>query len=96
MKNPLTEKSVQRFLKAVLHVKTTGEAGAFFRDICTESELIEMGKRLQAAELFRKGETIRSVAGKVGLSTTTAARVARWYKSGDGGYELVLSRLLKS
>lgn len=81
--------------KAFLSLKTTGEFKKFMRDLCTLEEIEEMSKRWQAVKLIEAGVPYREVAGELGLSTTTVARVAHWLRHGGGGYKLILKRIGK-
>jgi TrpR-related protein YerC/YecD len=85
---------MQELFGAMLLLKTPEEMGAFLRDLCTITELTEMGKRFAAVKMLQDGISIRDVAKETGLSTTTVSRVSQWKKSlGEGGYDLVLKRL---
>jgi TrpR-related protein YerC/YecD len=86
-------KATKELFKAILKLKTPGEAAKFFRDLCTLEELAEMEKRWKAVQMINKGKSYRLVSEKTGLSTTTVTRVAHWLNHGEGGYRLVLKRL---
>jgi TrpR-related protein YerC/YecD len=82
--------------KAFMVLKNEEEVLAFLRDVCTITELKEMAGRFAAVKLLNTGESIRSVAEKTGLSTTTVSRVGQWKNQiGEGGYNIVLSRIEK-
>ena len=86
--------AVKRLAQALLTLQTEEEVLAFLRDVCTIAEINEMSGRFAAVELLNAGEPIRNVAEKTGLSTTTVSRVSQWKNSiGEGGYDLVLSRI---
>ncbi len=80
-------------LAAILKIKTVDEARRFFRDLCTEDELIDMADRFQAAKLLAQGYDQRDVADHVNMSTTTVSRVNHWLNQGEGGYQLILKRI---
>lgn len=80
-------------MDAVLALKNNAEAKKFFRDLLTEAELIEFGKRWQAAQMLEKNIPYSKIEQQTGLSSTTVARVSQWLNSGMGGYKLILSRL---
>ena len=44
----------KRLVEALLALKTADEARRFLRDLMTESEIAELGKRLTAAEMLSK------------------------------------------
>ena len=87
--NPATE----NLFKAVLKLKTLDEAKRFFRDLLTSEEIIEFGKRWQAAQLLAEKVPYSEIVRKTGLSSTTVARVSRWLNRGMGGYKLMLKKL---
>ena len=80
-------------MSAILKLKTVDEARLFFRDLCTEDELVDMADRFQAAKLLSQGYDQRNVADHVNMSTTTVSRVAHWLNQGEGGYSLILKRV---
>ena len=86
-------KRTENMLKAILQLKTLGEARRFFRDLLTEEEIIEFGKRWQAAQLLAKKAPYSEIVEKTGLSSTTVARVSKWLNQGMNGYKLMLKRL---
>ncbi len=79
--------------KAILALKNVSEAKKFFRDLLTEAEIIEFGKRWQAAQMLKVKIPYSQIEKETGLSSRTVARVAKWLKSGMGGYQLMLKRL---
>lgn len=79
--------------EAVLKLRTKRECWQFFRDLCTQEEIIAMADRWQAAKQINAGEAYREIAKDVGMSTATVARVADWLNNGKGGYRLILKRL---
>ena len=83
----------QSLLRAILKLNTTDEAKRFFRDLLTPEELVEFGKRWQAAQMLNKKIPYSSIVKKTKLSSTTVARVSKWLTRGMGGYKLMLNRL---
>ncbi len=79
--------------EAILTLKNIKEAKKFFRDLLTEQEIIEFGKRWQAVKMLNKGITYPIIEKETGLSSTTIARVSKWLNKGMGGYKLVLKKL---
>lgn len=86
-------KTTEDLLKAILSLKNINEAKRFFRDLLTEQEIIEFGKRWQAAKMLNKKIPYSEVEKETGLSSTTIARVSKWLNKGMGGYRLILQRL---
>lgn len=93
MKIDWNTKENKLFLDSVLLLKNRKEAGAFFRDLMTENEIIGFGKRLEAVQLLSLKTPYLKVTEKTGLSSTTVARISKWLKGSFGGYRLILSRL---
>ena len=97
MLDTTNEQSIFEYLvHAILMLQTPDECRSFLHDLCTESELQEMSRRLQAAIMLKAGYIYTDIAHKTGLSTATISRVNRCLKYGDGkGYLAVLDRLEK-
>lgn len=83
----------QELFQAMLKLRTIDECQRFYRDLCTEEEIVAMADRFQVAKLLTRNMDYRDIADKLKISTTTVGRVAKWLWSGMGGYQLVLSRL---
>jgi TrpR-related protein YerC/YecD len=79
--------------RAILSVENLNEAKSFFRDLLTESELIDFGNRWKAARMLAKKIPYKKIEEATGFSSTTVARVAKWVKKGRGGYRLALKRI---
>jgi TrpR-related protein YerC/YecD len=47
--------------KVILKLKNVGEAKKFFRDLLTEEELIEFGKRWQVAQMLDKNISYKKI-----------------------------------
>ncbi|MFA6521816.1 MAG: YerC/YecD family TrpR-related protein [Candidatus Gracilibacteria bacterium] len=80
-------------LQAILALKTPDEAKRFLRDLMTEGEIEEFGKRLRAAEMLTQKIPYAVIEEKTGLSSTTVARVSKWLNGKEGGYKTIISRL---
>jgi len=65
----------------------------FLRDLLTESEIEELARRWQAAQMLDQKVSYSQIVKKTGLSSTTVARISKWLNSGAGGYRLVLDTL---
>ena len=80
----------------ILGLKNSVEARRFFRDLLTEQELIEFGRRWQAAQMLATKVPYTEIVKETGLSSTTVARVAKWLNKGMKGYKLALTRQNKN
>ena len=85
--------SVRRLFKAISMLETPEECAAFFEDLCTVRELLDMGQRLDTAILLDQGMVYQAIAEKASVSTATISRVSRCLSYGSGGYKVVLERL---
>ncbi len=65
----------------------------FLRDVMTESEIIEISARLQAAKMLAKGDKYENITNVTHLSSRTIARISQWLKNGCGGYQAALGLL---
>jgi TrpR-related protein YerC/YecD len=83
---------MRELFDAILALETRQETEAFFRDLCTLSELEAMTHRWQVARLLEQGLPYLEIAERTGASTTTVTRVAHWLNHGEGGYRLALDR----
>ena len=79
--------------EAVLSLQTEEEAAAFFRDLCTLGELIDLSHRWAVVRLLDQGRPYRQIAEETGASTATITRINQWLQHGAGGYRLALNRL---
>ena len=90
------QESFNELLSAVLALRTTEEAEAFFRDLCTRSELEALAHRWEVVRLLDQGLPYAEIRERTGASTTTVTRVAHWLRHGEGGYRLALDRRRRS
>ena len=86
-------KENQTLVRAVLALKTPDEVRRFFRDLMTQGEIEEFGKRLKTAELLTNKVPYSIIEKQTGLSSTTIARVSKWLNGKEGGYKTVINRL---
>ena len=66
-----------KLCKAIASIKTVDEAYRFLDDLCTLSEIEEMSKRLNSAEMLSEGVTYNEIAAL----------------TGSDGYHMVLERI---
>jgi TrpR-related protein YerC/YecD len=86
-------KEMRELFDAIQTLETRAETEAFFRDLCTLSELEAMAHRWEVARLLEKGLPYVEIAERTGASTTTVTRVAHWLRHGEGGYRTALDRV---
>jgi TrpR-related protein YerC/YecD len=86
-------KENKKLVKALLSLENEVEARLFLRDLMTEGEIEEFGRRLQAASMLLEKVPYSTIEKETGFSSTTVARVSRWLNRGEGGYKLILNKL---
>ena len=86
-------KSVDNLFKVITSINNLDECGAFFDDLCTIKEIMDMAQRLETAILLNKGENYQNISAKVGVSSATISRVNRCLNYGSGGYKTALKKL---
>ncbi len=90
MKRQWNNDKTNELVEAILSLKDTKEIKSFLRDLLTEDEINEFGKRWEAARMLAAGIPYSEISKAVGLSSRTVARVAQWLNKGEGGYKLAL------
>ena len=88
--------NTRELFRAILLLKTPGECAQFFRDLLTEDEIREFSERWHVVRLLNKKLSYREIQKLTGLSLATIVRVAKWFKQGEGGYQLIVKRLNKA
>lgn len=84
--------ATEDLVKAVLKLRNTREAKAFFRDLLTENELVEFGNRWKVARMLSRGVPYSEIGRQTWMSSTTIARIQKWLQAGRGGYRTMLTR----
>ena len=75
---------------ALASLSNSDEVESALKDLLTPKEIALMSERLHVAFLLEKGLPYREVAEQTRTSTATVTRVARFLKTGYGGYKLLL------
>ncbi len=83
----------RNLIEAVLALKSPIEARNFLRDLMTEKEIAEFGKRLKAAEMLSDKLPYLQIEKQTGLSSATVARVSKWLSGSGGGYRNILNKI---
>ena len=92
MKNNYDE-NIEFLYRSIVSIDNFEDCKTFFEDICTPSEIQEMSRRLKAAKMLSDGVVYTEIAARTGLSTATISRVNRSLIYGEGGYDIVFSRI---
>lgn len=93
MSKKIKSASVDFIFDAILSLQNREECYAFFEDICTVNELLSLSQRFEVAAMLRQKKTYLEIAEKTGASTATISRVNRSLIYGEGGYDIVFSRI---
>ena len=87
------DEQTDELFRSILALRSVDECSLYFEDLCTNKEIRDMGQRLSIAKLLREGSSYVRAAEETGVSSATVGRVKRCLDYGDGGYELILSRM---
>jgi TrpR-related protein YerC/YecD len=77
---------------ALTHLRDSDEALRFLRDLCTITELKELGQRWHVARLLDDGVSYHDISDRTGASSATISRVGQWLRYGRDGYRLMIDR----
>ena len=83
----------QTLYKAIASINGTDEAALFLSDLLSIVEIENISQRIEVAKLLRHGYSYKEINSKIGASSVTIGRVKRALEYGEGGYELILSKL---
>ena len=86
-------KSVDRLFQTILNLQTLDECYAYFEDICTIKEILDMAQRLDTAILLSQGLSYQKIADQVEISSATIGRVSKCLNYGTGGYKKAIEQL---
>jgi len=89
----IPSESLDRLFRAIASLETKEEVSAFFEDVCTITELIDMSQRLETALMLNRGENYQTISKEIGISTATISRVSKCINYGSGGYKIVIDRM---
>ena len=88
--------SVDRLFQTILNLQSLEECYAYFEDLCTIKEILDMSQRLDTAILLSKGLSYQKIAKQVAVSSATIGRVSKCLNYGTGGYKKTITRLSES
>ncbi|MDD5867694.1 YerC/YecD family TrpR-related protein [Lachnospiraceae bacterium YH-ros2228] len=83
----------QDLYRAVLLLKDEDECFKFFRDICSDSELLAMEQRFNVAKMLEDGKTYLEIQEATNASTATISRVGRTFTEGTGIITKILDEM---
>ena len=88
--------SVDRLFQTILNLQTIEECYAYFEDICTIKEILDISQRLDTAILLSQGLSYQKIAEQVSVSSATIGRVSKCLNYGSGGYKKAIEKLLSA
>ena len=89
----LRSKSVDRLFQTFVNLQTLDECYAYFEDICTIKEILDMSQRLDTAILLSQGLSYQKITERVEVSSATIGRVSKCLNYGSGGYKKAIEQL---
>ncbi|HCM82288.1 MAG: hypothetical protein UV63_C0006G0027 [Microgenomates group bacterium GW2011_GWC1_43_11] len=95
LRKEIEERMYEVFLDSISMVQNRNHVSKLINDLLSPTEKIMLAKRLSIALLLMKQYQYRSIAQLLHVSYGTVNRVGRMLESGNGGYVMVLSVLLK-
>ena len=85
--------SVDRLFQTFLNLETLEDCYAYFEDLCTIKEILDMSQRLDTAILLSKGFSYQKITEQVEVSSATIGRVSKCLNYGNGGYKKAIDQL---
>lgn len=87
MKEGIKKENAEMLYKAVLSLKNETECEAFFKDLCTDTEISAMAQRFVVAQMVAQGKKYDEIEERTGASPATISRVKR-YMTNYAQYEI--------
>ncbi|MBQ5431421.1 MAG: TrpR YerC/YecD [Lachnospiraceae bacterium] len=78
--------------QAILTLQSEEECIDFFKDVCSNNELLAMEQRYNVAKMLDDGKTYLDIQESTNASTATISRVGRALSEGTGVIGEVLKR----
>lgn len=94
--NENQEKDLRELMQSIATLKDANECMAFFCDLCTIQELLQLTNRMQVAKGLLSGQTYATIRGYVPVSNATITRINTVLQYGMGGYRMAFERLVSS
>lgn len=88
----IRSEEIDNLFCAIKTLNTVDEFYAFFGDVCTINEVLDMAQRFSVAKMLDDGKSYVEISDKSGASSATISRVNRCLKYSDG-YKTALERM---
>lgn len=85
--------STDRLFRTILNLQTLDECYAYFEDLCTIKELLDMAQRLDTAIMLSEGYSYQKIQEHIDISSATIGRVSKCLNYGSGGYRQAIGKL---
>jgi len=95
LKKEIEERMYEVFLDSIGMVHNRTQVSRLVNDLLSQTEKTMLAKRLSIALLLAKHYQHRSISQILHVSLGTVNRVGRMLDTGNGGYNMVISTLLK-
>ena len=89
----IRNESVDRLFQSFLNLQSIEECYAYFEDLCTVKELLDMAQRLDTAIYLSEGYSYQRIMENMDISTATIGRVSKCLNYGTGGYNTAIAKL---
>lgn len=87
MKESVKQENAKLLFKAILTLENEEECAAFFKDLCTDTEIYSMAQRFIVAKMVAAGKKYDEIEEQTGASPATISRVKR-YMTNYAQYEI--------
>lgn len=78
MKDSVKQENAQMLYKAILTLENEEECAAFFKDLCTDTEIYSLAQRFVVAKMVAAGKKYDEIEEQTGASPATISRVKRY------------------
>ncbi len=78
MKDSVKQENSNMLFRAILTLKNEEECAAFFKDLCTDTEIYSMAQRFVVAKMVAEGKKYDEIEKCTGASPATISRVKRY------------------
>ena len=93
MQKPNVEKDKKLLLDSLRKLKSSKDISAFFDDLLTEEEILDLAQRIRIAKLILEGKSYDEISQKIQTSTSTVSKIGQIIKYGKGSFEKVFKKV---
>lgn len=96
MENAEKERLHRQLCAVLASIEDPQAISRLLEDLCTYTEIDQMGQRIECARLLMEGNTYSQIIEKTEISSATLSRVSRCLQRGAGGYRELLPPILSA